>query len=105
MGFEFEIAPNWALADGIEAVRNILKHLWLDAGECARVLECLVNYSFGYDDKNRSFKTVPKHDWTSHCVDQIRMLAVTWDRTRVLEQPLLFDSGNGNGRRRGDRWY
>lgn len=102
MGFDFEYAPKWSIADGVEAVRNLIKHLWLDEIECARLLECLVNYCYGYDDQNRSFKTTPKHDWTSHGIDQIRMLAVTYDATRVLENPLLFEASSTNGR---SRWY
>lgn len=102
MGFDFEYAPKWSLADGIEAVRNLIKHLWLDEVECPRLLECLVNYSYGYDDQNRSFKTTPKHDWTSHGIDQLRMLAVTYDASRLLDSPLMFEAAQTNGRQ---RWY
>lgn len=103
MGFDFETVDNRvSLQDGIDAVRNILKHLWIDAEQCMRVLECLVNYSHAYDDQNRTFKTVPKHDWTSHCVDALRMFAITWDKTRILESPLLFEASTTNGR---SRWY
>jgi hypothetical protein len=100
MGFEFEYAPKWSLADGVEAVRNLIPHLWIDEAEGMRLLECCVNYSYGYDEQGRSFKTTPKHDWTSHGVDQLRMLAVTYDQSRTLSQPLLFDDFNtGRGRR------
>jgi hypothetical protein len=107
MGFDFELSPKgWSLADGVESVRNMLDHFWMDEGECAHLLECLVNYSYGYDDLNRSFKTTPKHDWTSHGVDQLRMLATAYDRSNFISQPLLFDTGNaGYGRSRRDKWY
>jgi hypothetical protein len=101
MGFDFEYAPKWSLPDGVEAVRNIISHLWIDEAEAMRLLECLINYSYGYDDQNRAFKTTPKHDWTSHGVDQLRMLAVTYDQSRALSQPMLFndDFSTGRGRR------
>lgn len=104
-GIDFEEAPNWSLADGIEAVRNLLDHLCMDKDEAAHLLECLVNYSYAYDETGRSFKTVPKHDWTSHGVDQLRMLAVTYDSSRVLQKALDFDTGFSRGTsRRANKW-
>ena len=95
MGFDFEIAPNWSLEDGIEAVRMLLPHVWIDENAAMRGLECLVNYSFSFDERSRSYKTVPSHDWTSHGCDALRMFAVQYDSARTLRQPL------GGGRRGG----
>jgi phage terminase large subunit len=98
MGMEFEIAPNWALEDGIEAVRMLLPHVWIDERSASRGLECLINYSFSFDERNRAYKTVPSHDWTSHGCDALRMFAVQFDSSRVLRQPL------GSGRRGVQGW-
>ena len=98
MGFDFEIAPNWSLEDGIEAVRMLLPHVWIDEHAAMRGLECLVNYSFSFDERSRSYKTTPSHDWTSHSVDGLRMFAVAYDAARVLRQPL------GGGRRGKQGW-
>lgn len=72
----FTKVPNWSLEDGIEALRVMLPRVWINSKKCKRLLECLVNYQFEFDDRTRSFKTRPRHDWTSHAVDASRMFAV-----------------------------
>jgi hypothetical protein len=99
MGINFDIAPNWSVEDGIEAVRMICPHLWIDYQQ-ERALECLVNYRFDYDEKRRAFKVAPLHDWTSHCVDALRMFAVTHSANRQLSMPLEGGALTGLVRRR-----
>ena len=67
------------MEDGIESVRSLLPRAWIDNTKAGRGLECLVNYCFDYDDSKRAFKTRPKHDWTSHGCDALRMFAVAND--------------------------
>jgi hypothetical protein len=99
LGLNFDIAPNWSIEDGIEATRLIFPHLWIDCAQ-ERALECLVNYKFAYDDVRRAFKVVPLHDWTSHCIDALRMFAVTHSANRQLSMPLEGGSLTGVVRRR-----
>jgi phage terminase large subunit len=107
-GIEFEPTVNWSVEDGIEAVRAILPHLWISAESGERLLECLCNYRFVFDDRVRSFKTKALHDWTSHCADAIRMFAVANDPAMVM-RPDAPMTGPRRGRRRelagsGQRW-
>lgn len=76
LGVDFIKVPNWSLEDGIEATRAILSRVWINSANCERLLECLVNYEYEFDDKARTFKNRPRHNWTSHAVDAIRMFAV-----------------------------
>jgi len=99
MGITFDIAPNWSVEDGIEAIRNLCPHLWIDYAQ-ERALECLINYKFVYDDVRRAFKVVPLHDWTSHCIDALRMFAVTHSANRQLSMPLEGGSLTGLVKRR-----
>jgi len=82
LGVEFHIAPKWPLEDGIEALRLILQFLWIDAENASHGLECLINYQFEFDDRKKSFKIAPLHDWTSHACDALRMYAVARDDLR-----------------------
>ena len=86
---------------GRQVLPDALDHLWIDKDEAAHMLECLVNYQYAYDETGRAYKSVPKHAWTSHGVDQIRMFAVGYDAAKRLDQPLLFNDtfSTGRGRR------
>lgn len=75
-GIDFVKVPNWSLEDGIEAVRSLLPRVYISSTKCERLLECFVNYVFEFDESARTFKTRPKHDWTSHAMDAVRMFAV-----------------------------
>lgn len=81
LGLDFDDAPSWTIDDGIEAVRMLLPHVWIDNKEGERGLECLVNYKFAFQELTRSFTTKPQHDWTSHGADAFRMLAVSHNQT------------------------
>lgn len=95
LGLWFTTVPNWSIEDGIEAVRLLLPHVWIDKDECERGLEVLVNYKFAFDEMTRSFKTKPQHDWTSHGADAFRMLAVGHDGSAPV--------GTRRNKRVGDR--
>ena len=30
LGFTFEVVPNWSIEDGIESVRALMPHLWIN---------------------------------------------------------------------------
>jgi hypothetical protein len=40
--------------------------------------ECLINYRSEFDDKNRTFRATPLHNWASHSADAFRYLAMAW---------------------------
>ena len=71
-----EIAPKLAVDDGIQAVRSLLPQCWFDAEKCARGIEALRQYRKDYDEKNKTWRGRPLHDWTSHGADAMRYHAV-----------------------------
>jgi hypothetical protein len=81
MGLEFEPAVNWSLEDGIEATRLLLKNLWIDSTNAERLLECVSNYVFKFDDTNRRYLNTPLHSYASHGSDALRYLAVHLDKS------------------------
>lgn len=70
------IAPQLMIDDGIQAVRSMLSRCWFDKEKTSRGIDCLSQYRRDYDEKNMSFRGRPLHDWTSHCADAMRYLAV-----------------------------
>jgi hypothetical protein len=76
LGIVFDVVPNLALEDGIEAARSLIARCWFDSHRCERGLNALASYHKAYDDKARDWKSYPAHDWSSHAADAFRYLAV-----------------------------
>ena len=79
-----EIIPVQSVADGIEASRNIISKCWFDEAKCEKGINALINYSKDFDEKNKVFRTSPKHDWASHGADGFRQLAVSFQDFRPV---------------------
>lgn len=73
------VAPRQHVADGINAVRNILPKCYFDEAATERGLECLKQYQREWDEKKKVFKERPLHDWTSHGADAFRYLATCFE--------------------------
>lgn len=80
------VAPRLEVADGINAVRTLFGRMWFDEKACAEGLECLRNYRKDWDEKRKTFKDRPLHNWASHCADSLRYLAITYREQRGLTQ-------------------
>lgn len=76
LGIAARTSRGLAVEDGINAVRLMLPRCWFDATRCARGIEALRQYRREFDEKLRSFRARPVHDWASHGADAFRYLAV-----------------------------
>jgi hypothetical protein len=72
------IVPSLTIQDGLQAVRMALPRCWFDAEKCADGIEALRQYQREYNEDTKAFRQSPKHDWTSHAADAMRMLAISW---------------------------
>lgn len=72
LGVNGRAIPRQSVEDGIQAVRTIIPRCWFDAKNCSRGVEALRQYRQEWDEKLRSFKGNPLHDWTSHPADAFR---------------------------------
>lgn len=70
-----EICPNVPIEDGIQAVRLALARTYIDEG-CNRLIEALRQYQRDWDEKGKTWRGRPRHDWTSHGSDSARYLFV-----------------------------
>lgn len=70
------VAKKLPIADGINAVRMLLKRCKFDRIKCMRGLDALKNYERKWDDKNGIFQDKPLHNWASHGSDAFRTKAV-----------------------------
>jgi hypothetical protein len=76
LGLNFRVVPKLPLEDGIHAAQMLIPRLWFDREKCKQLLECLRQYHRAYNDKNRTFRANPVHDWSSHAADAFRYFAV-----------------------------
>jgi len=85
LGRKPKIASEQKLMDGINAARVSFPRIRFDADKCKFGLEALRQYRTEYDEKTKVFRDTPKKDWTSHCADAFRYMALAW-REMVIPQ-------------------
>ena len=94
LGINFRVVPKLPLEDGIHAAQLLLARCSFDRSKCKEGLECLRHYHRAYNEKARSFRATPVHDWSSHGADAFRYLAVGLRESRQYERPpqMIADS-------------
>ena len=70
------VTPAERVEEGINAARMMLPKCVFDAEQCKRGVEALKQYRREWDDKLKTFRLRPLHDWTSHGADAFRYLAM-----------------------------
>lgn len=80
LGINFEIAPELSVADGIEAVRNVLPRCVFDETRCAAGIKALESYRKEWDAALGVWKNQPLHDWASDPADSFRYGALSMSK-------------------------
>lgn len=75
LGITFKIVQKHEVADGIEAVRNVLPKVWFDDEKCGPGIESLKSYRKEWNDTTKTYASTPLHDWASHAADAFRLFA------------------------------
>lgn len=83
-----EIAPKLSVDDGIQAARSMLNRCWFDGDNCERGVEALLQYRREFDEKLKTWRGRPLHDWTSHGADAFRYLAVGYKPATKWGEPI-----------------
>ena len=78
-GLNIEVCPKHHVEDGIIAVRKMLTNTWFNKDTTKFGLECLRNYRRVFNEKLNVYQEKALHDWSSHCADAFRYLAVGID--------------------------
>ena len=81
------------IEDGIQAVREILKSMWIDAS-CEYTRECLLNYSKDWDARLQVWKNSPLHNEFSHGADVLRQIAQYTIESNRMHQSKLSSAKN-----------
>jgi hypothetical protein len=78
LGRNPRLVAQHGIADGINAVRQIMPRMWFAKDKTADGIEALRQYRTEYDEKAKAFRERPRHDWTSHSADALRYAAMAY---------------------------
>ena len=79
LGINFRVVPKLGLEDGIHAAKMIITKCYFDRDKVKEGLEALRQYHRAYNERMRTFRATPVHDWSSHAADAWRTFAVGFD--------------------------
>ena len=96
LGIKFRTAPRILLEDGLHAVKMILPRCRIDSEKCKQLLIALRHYHRKYSDKDRTFKSKPVHDFSSHPCDAFRCLATGLEETKIINNKHLQQKAESN---------
>ena len=85
-GLNIEVCPKHSVEDGIVAVRKMLPTTWFNRDTTKFGLECLRNYRRVFNEKLNVYQEKPLHDWSSHCADAFRYLAMGLDTSGNIKR-------------------
>lgn len=88
------VVKRHAVDDRIHAVRMALNRCWFDQRKCERGIEALRQYRKEFDQKHKTYKTRPVHDWASHGADAFGYGILHEPLTSDWDSPIEYD----------DRW-
>ena len=71
-----KILPRDDILPGIQAVREMMPLLWIDADKCRYVVEAFENYTKEWDQNRGQWKDKPRHDEWSNPMDAARYYAM-----------------------------
>lgn len=94
LGINFRVVPKLPVEDGIHAGQMLLAKCWFDKVQCKAGLEALRQYHRAYNERLRTFRNSPVHDWSSHAADAWRYCGVGIKDTAMMDRPpqVLADS-------------
>jgi hypothetical protein len=84
------VIPKASIDDGINAARLLIPRCWFDAKKCKQGIEALKMYRAEYDDKAKTLRSRPLHDWSSHAADSFRYLAMGLREAPAKSKPIAY---------------
>ena len=74
------LVPDHTFEDGIEAARQTIPVARFNRSRCKDGIEALRMYRREWDDKRKTFRERPLHDWSSHGADAFGEFAVNYSK-------------------------
>jgi hypothetical protein len=86
----FQVVPKKTIDAGIEDARQLLDRCVFNEDKCEQGIKALESYRKEWNDKLGCWRDRPLHDWSSHCADAFRYLAVVEAGTAKLAKGIKF---------------
>lgn len=83
------IVPKMSIQDGIQATRVMLSVACFNADKCEVGLEAMRQYQREWDEDKKTFRQRPRHDWTSHYADGMRVGALGYQEDYTPPEMIL----------------
>lgn len=74
MGVKTKIVAATTQQNQIEALRMVMRNMWIDPVKCENGLAALKQYQYEFDQDRKTFRSKPKHDWASHYADACEII-------------------------------
>tara|TARA_R110000744_G_scaffold100548_3_gene193988 strand:- start:644 stop:1924 length:1281 start_codon:yes stop_codon:yes gene_type:complete len=87
LGINFRVVPKLPIEDGIHAAQMLISRTWFDQDKCKVGLEALRHYHRAYNERLRTFRATPVHDFSSHAADAWRYCGVGIKENKGYERP------------------
>ena len=89
LGIHFTLVPRTDKKSQLQAAHFLIPRTIFDRTHCERGIDGLIAYEREWDQNNKVFKNIPKHDWASHIADAYMTLACGVDLIQEdLKRPL-----------------
>ncbi len=85
LGVEFTILPKLSVAEGIDALRNLIGRCWFDEKRCEKGIAALEAYRKEWNETQGLWASHPHHNWASHGADSARYMAISLKKARTKE--------------------
>ena len=95
LGINFRVVPKLPVEDGLHASQMLIPRCWFDSERTKAGLEALRQYHRAYNERLRTFRNTPVHDWSSHAADAFRYLAVGLKENTQFDRPPQAIADNG----------
>ena len=76
LGFNPILVPRHRIQDGIQATREFLRDVEIDAEEAIDIIDAIQNYQKKFDERLQVYLDTPLHDKYSHPADMLRYMAM-----------------------------
>lgn len=99
LGVKMFVVAATSQMNGIEALRKLLGQTWIDPSTCEPFLDAMKQYQFEFDQERQSFRSIPRHDWSSHFCDAAEIIGQVMRKPLEVEEPTkpkFFEQATAN---------
>jgi phage terminase large subunit len=97
-GMITRIVPATSQMNGIEAARKVFETTWFDKDTCEPLIDSLRQYQFQFDADRKTYRSTPKHDWSSHFCDAFEIIGqvLRESKNNAIVKPKFLEDATVN---------